>query len=157
MCTSLVWKVQRKMTDPYQLWGVQAPRKTIAMLGDYKTLRRLKTAWRRYVEKGMATNLEARLYTTGKGYTVINDQMDVVELREFSSSIARDQDILRNATHFTIVAFLGTGRYERHKRDTLEEARQLGEELARERKKNYMIYAVNSRGNSAYVEYIKGV
>lgn len=145
------------MSEAYQLWGIKPPHKSIVMLGDYKTLGRLKTAWRKHLEKGVATNLQARLYTAGKGYAVINDQMGTVELREYSTSVARDQSIIQNAIHFTVVAFLGVGRYDRHQATTLEEARKLGTRLAKENKKNYMIYAVNSRGNSAYVEYIKGV
>lgn len=71
---------------------------------------------------------------------------------EFVSAEQRDAGIISEATHFTIVCFLGVGQYDHHERPTLKEARLLAVELAQKQKRNYMIYAVNARGYSAFVE-----
>jgi hypothetical protein len=145
------------MIEPYQLWGIRPTRLAIVKLGGYPSLRRLKTAWVKTLKGGTGRSLEARLYTTTQCYTVINDQMDHVELREFNSSLQRDQRIIDEAEYFTVVAFLGVGQYSRNEVPNITEAHRLGEELARQNKRNYMIYAVNKKGNSAFVGSIIGV
>lgn len=139
------------MSEPYQLWGIRPTRLAIVKLGGYPTLRRLKTAWSKTLKDGTGRSLEARLYTTTQHYTVINHEMETVELREFNSSTQRDQRIIDEAEYFTIVCFLGVGRYDRHEKETLEEARTLAFQLSKILKKDYMIYAVNNKGNSAFV------
>ena len=145
------------MTEPYQLYGIRPARMAVVKLGGYPSLKRLKTAWRQHLEHGKARSLEARLYTTPTVFTLINKEMDVVELREFNSSGQRDQRIIDEAEYFTIVCFLGVGQYERHEEKTLEEARKLARKLAKKSTKDYMIYAVNKHGYSAFVESTKGV
>ena len=145
------------MVEPYQLWGIRLARMAVVKLGGYPSLRRLKSEWTKVLKNNSARSLEARLYTTPTEYAIINSEMDHVELREFNSSAQRDQRIIDEAEYFTIVCFLGVGQYERHEKETLEKARKLARKLAKNKKKDYMIYAVNARGNSAFVESTKGV
>jgi len=144
------------MTEGYQLWGVRPAKVALVKLKGFPNLRQLKTAWRKTLEQGTARQLQARLYLTDTEYKVINDQMETVELREFNSSAQRDQRIIDGAIYFTAVCFLGTGQYDRQEKPTLGEVRELALKLAKQRKKNYIIYAVNKQGNSAYVETIRG-
>lgn len=143
------------MIDPYQLWGIRRTRLAIVKLDAYPSLARLKRAWKRTLEQGIATSLEARSYFNDDDFVVINKEMPNVELREFNTSIQRDSNIIANAEYFTIVCFRGVGVYDRKQRKTLQKARQLAKALAKETKRKYMIYAVNSKGNSAFVETIR--
>ncbi len=145
------------MNDPYQLWGIRPTRLAIVKLGGYPSLRRLQTAWGKTLKAGTGRSLEARLYTTTQRYNIINDVMPTVELKEFNSSLQRDQRIIDEAEYFTVVAFLGVGQYSRQEVPNLTEAQKLAQELADKNKRNYMIYAVNKKGNSAFVGSIIGV
>lgn len=60
----------------------------------------------------------------------------------FDTSEEREEYMIKNAEYFTVVAFLGTGKYERHEAKTLAEATILADQLAHINHKTYMIYAV---------------
>ena len=53
----------------------------------------------------------------------------------------RSQWIKANADGFTIIRFLGRGKYERHEHKQLESARTEAHALSKETGKVYMIYA----------------
>lgn len=132
----------------YQLWAVND--KAECRIGSFKTLSRLQTAWTKNIKHG---SLQARVYT-GDSYSIINDQMPVPVLREYSTALERDSAIEKEAAYFTIVRFLGVGQYERHEMPTKEEAVALAEALSKKVRGNYMIYAVNERGNQAYISTV---
>jgi hypothetical protein len=69
------------------------------------------------------------------------------------SAFERDKYIIENADKFTVVRFLGSGKYERHEVWTLPEAKELATKLSTETKKAYGIYAVKGRSD-AYVETV---
>ncbi len=78
----------------------------------------------------------------------------MIEEKEFTTAERRDQQIIDAAIHFTIVCFRGVGKYDRAQRTTLKKARLLAKKLASKNERRYLIYAVNSKGNSAYVETV---
>lgn len=142
------------MNEPYQLWGIRQGKLALVRLKGWNSMTGLERGWEKYIKDKTVRSLEARLYMTFTEYHVINDRMKSVELREYKSSNDRDAFILKNAVYFTCVAFLGVGKYDRNEMTTLKEARHLGQRLAEHHKRNYLIYAINKQGNSAYVETI---
>lgn len=141
------------MTQPFEIWALRNNGE--ALVGSYNSLPRLKSAWGRV--KGN-TPLKAK-QIVGDDVFDITDQMPVRPtkvngLTEFRSAEERDGAIIDAAEYFTIVRFLGVGQYERHERKTRKEAIELGEHLSKEVRGNYIVYAINDVGRSAYVTSI---
>lgn len=138
-------KQATKSTKPYELWG------TRGLMGSYGGLQALKKAW---AENGQMSL--AAYHIVGDQKININEKMPQREavLTEFRTSKERDDHIIKNAAYFTIVRFLGVGQYERHEKNTLEEAVSLGLELSKSNKANYMVYAVAKNERSAFVQNI---
>jgi len=124
------------------------------LVGAYDKLLSLRVAWRKY--SGEAALVAYHL--VGDSRIDISNEMPTVAhtLREFRTAEERDAHIIKEAKYFTIVAFLGVGRYDRHERPTAEEAISLGNQLAKANNKHYLVYAVNERENTAYVTTCKG-
>ena len=143
-----------KIKEAYQLWGVRG--KTLTRLGAYNSLPKLRQAWVEHHAYPDAGRAEARVYIDDVNYSVVNDTMPLpVTTREFRSAEERDANIIANAEYFTAVRFLGVGKYERHEFPTRSEAVAKAQNLSKQFKGNYLIYAVNDRGYSAYVETVK--
>lgn len=145
------------MTDPhmtmpfknaYSLWG--ANKGEFTQLGTYSSLAKLKRAWTEHHAYPNVGSLQARVMVDGTS-SIINDQMPLLVLKEFRSAEERDAHIIENAKYFTVVRFLGVGRYERHERITRKEAEELAEGLSDRNKANYMIYAVGPNDLAAFV------
>lgn len=126
-------------------------------VGSYPTIARLKKAWLKEKAKSTSVPLQARVHYGGN-YSVINDQMPEDSgpvLREFSSAEERDAHIIANAEYFTVVRFLGVGRYERNQTSSYEEALKLAQELSDKNQAGYLVYAVDDKNLTAYVTSIK--
>ncbi len=76
-------------------------------------------------------------------------------MRDFKQAADRTQYIIQNADMFTVVKFLGVGKYDRRECPTLEEARALATTLIKNPTDRWMIYAVRGIYDT-YVETIKG-
>lgn len=141
------------MTQPYEIWALRNNGE--ALVGSYNSLPKLRSAWRRFKDR---VPLKAK-HIVGDDVFDITDQMPVRPtkdggLAEFRSAEERDGAIIADAEYFTVVRFLGVGQYERHEVKTREEAISLGNELSKRVRGNYIVYAVNPAGRSAYVTSI---
>jgi hypothetical protein len=63
-----------------------------------------------------------------------------------------DAWIIENADYFTVVAFLGRGKYERHEVATLKEAKRMAKGLQAKTKRRYLIYAVKGTADAVVAE-----
>lgn len=136
--------------DPYALWAIDKHSGAWGVFKTYKSLKALARGWDKHKH---ITSMQARASIDGV-WEDITDRMSPREVKEFTTAEERDQKIIDTAGHFTIVRFLGSGQYERHKRDTKEEALQLADLLSQGNRANYMVYAVSPTGRSAFVKSI---
>jgi hypothetical protein len=134
---------------PYELWANTG--NSFERVGSYSSIKQLQKAWLSSIH----SSLEARNVVGDKTY-VVNDRMPqrLLQTLVYQSAEGRDKYMEENAQYFTVVRFLGRGKYERHKRATKEEAVKLGNELSLAHKGNYMVYAVGPNNQSAYIETI---
>lgn len=138
----------------YELWYKTA--KKYKKLGSFNNLERLKKAWVEAAKEYHFHLLEARI-RTGPAYKVANDLMPPTATSghiDFKTSQERDDYIIKNAKYFTIIRFLGVGKYERHEKPTLGEAEELALALSGDKQGNYMIYAVGPLSLSAFVKSV---
>lgn len=138
----------------YELWYKTA--KKYKKLGSFNNLERLQNAWSKALKEYHFHLLEARI-RMGPVYKVANDLMPLAATSghlDFKTSQERDDYIITNAKYFTIVRFLGVGKYERHEKPTLEEAEELALALSGDKKGNYLIYAVGPLNLSAFVKSV---
>lgn len=63
-------------------------------------------------------------------------------MKDFKTSQERTDWIIANAEHFTVVRFLGRGKYEKHQYPTQAEAESAAKAMANAANANYMVYAV---------------
>lgn len=133
---------------PYALWVLTLEDPTWRVFKTYKTVKQLAKGWEKHVA---VTSIQARANVEGVWYD-ISDQMPARVLKEYRSAEERDTLIIEGAEYFTVVRFLGVGQYERHRCSDLKEATTLSENLSKQNRANYMVYAVSPSGRSAFVK-----
>lgn len=143
--------MKKKQKGAYSLWGANQGK--LVELGTYSSRAKLAKAWTEHHSYPDVVSLRAKVTVDGID-TDITNTMPLMVLREFTTAEERDRHIIENAKYFTVVRFLGVGRYERHERPSRKEAVDLAEELSNKNKANYMIYAVSPNDLSAFVENV---
>lgn len=76
----------------------------------------------------------------------------------YNKRTAWEQEQLARAAYYTATVFLGQGRYDCRRADSLEELEQLGRQMTAEQPKHRggaMLYAINPEGQAIHIRNIE--